>query len=123
MVNNHFKENTTLRDRIRNSSVVIDKYYPNKVPVVIQKLPRETYLPELKKNKFLIPGNMTHSSFLLYLRGVLTTEISPNTALFLSTDKGNMMCSGDMMLNIYQNHSDKQDNFLYLFYCSENTFG
>lgn len=120
---NHFKQNTHLRDRIRNSSVVIDKYYPNKVPVVIQKLARETYLPELKKNKFLIPGNMSYSSFLIYLRGVLTAKLCPNTAIFLSTENGHMMCSSDKMLNVYQRHSDNQDNFLYLFYCSENTFG
>lgn len=122
-MDNHFKKNTNLRDRIRNSSVVIDKYYPDKVPVVIQKLARETYLPELKKNKFLIPGNMSYSSFLIYLRGILTTTVSPSTAIFLSTEGGHMMCSSDKMLNVYQNHSDNQDNFLYLFYCSENTFG
>ena len=51
-MDNHFKQNTNLRDRIRNSSVVIDKYYPDKVPVVIQKLARETYLPELKNINF-----------------------------------------------------------------------
>ena len=34
-----------------------------------------------------------------------------------------MMCSNEQMFNVYQDHSDKQDNFLYLFYCSENTFG
>ena len=122
-MDNHFKKNTNLRDRIRNSSVVIDKYYPDKVPVVIQKLARETYLPELKKNKFLIPGNMSYSSFLIYLRGILTTTVSPSTAIFLSTEGGHMMCSSDKMLNVYQNQSDNQDNFLYLFYCSENTFG
>jgi hypothetical protein len=122
-MDNRFKKNTNLRDRIRNSSVVIDKYYPDKVPVVIQKLARETYLPELKKNKFLIPGNMSYSSFLIYLRGILTTTVSPSTAIFLSTEGGHMMCSSDKMLNVYQNHSDNQDNFLYLFYCSENTFG
>lgn len=122
-MDNHFKKNTNLRDRIRNSSVVIDKYYPDKVPVVIQKLARENYLPELKKNKFLIPGNMSYSSFLIYLRGILTTTVSPSTAIFLSTEGGHMMCSSDKMLNVYQNHSDNQDNFLYLFYCSENTFG
>ena len=122
-MDNYFKQNTNLRDRIKNSSVVIDKYYPNKVPVVIQKLARETYLPELKKHKFLIPGNMTYSSFLIYLRGILTKTVCPSTALFLTTEGGHMMCSNDQMLNVYQNHSDKQDNFLYLFYCSENTFG
>lgn len=122
-MDNRFKKNINLRDRIRNSSVVIDKYYPDKVPVVIQKLARETYLPELKKNKFLIPGNMSYSSFLIYLRGILTTTVSPSTAIFLSTEGGHMMCSSDKMLNVYQNHSDNQDNFLYLFYCSENTFG
>jgi len=122
-MDNHFKQNTNLRDRIRNSSVVIDKYYPDKVPVVIQKLARETYLPELKKHKFLIPGNMTYSSFLIYLRGILTTTLCPSTAIFLTTEGGHMMCANEQMLNVYQDHSDKQDNFLYLFYCSENTFG
>ena len=122
-MDNHFKQNTNLRDRIKNSSVVIDKYYPDKVPVVIQKLARETCLPELKKHKFLIPGNMSYSSFLIYLRGILTTTVSPSTAIFLTTEGGHMMCSNEKMLNVYQNHSDNQDNFLYLFYCSENTFG
>ena len=80
-MDNYFKQNTNLRDRIKNSSVVIDKYYPDKVPVVIQKLARETYLPELKKHKFLIPGNMTYSSFLIYLRGILTKTVCPSTTV------------------------------------------
>ena len=108
---------------MRNSSVVIEKYYPNKVPVIIQKSERDKQLPNLEKIKYLIPCDMTYSSLMIYIRNILTRKLAPSTALFLSTESGHILCSSDPMSKIYRDHSDSDDNFLYLFYCSENTFG
>ena len=120
---NHYKKNVSLDERIRNSSVVIEKYYPNKVPVIIQKSERDKQLPDLEKIKYLIPSDMIYSSLMIYIRNILIRKLPPSTALFLSTESGNIPCCTDTMNKIYREHSDKDDNFLYLFYCTENTFG
>lgn len=120
---NHYKKNVSLDERIRNSSVVLNKYYPEKIPVIIQKSERDKQLPNLEKNKYLIPSSMTYSSLLIYLRNILTKKIPASTAFFLNTESGHMLYCNDPLYKVYSDHSDKDDNFLYLFYCSENTFG
>ena len=112
-----------MSERKKNSSVVIEKYYPNKVPVIIQKSERDKQLPNLEKIKYLIPSEMTYSSLMIYIRNVLIKKLSPSIALFLSTESGHMLCSNEPISKIYIEHSDRDDKFLYLFYCTENTFG
>ena len=120
---NHYKTNVSLSERKRNSSVVLEKYYPNKVPVIIQKLERDKQLPNLEKIKYLIPSDMTYSSLMIYIRNILVKKLPSSTALFLTTESGHMLCSSEPLSKIYIEHSDNDDKFLYLFYCTENTFG
>tara|TARA_B100000963_G_C22637429_1_gene678357 strand:+ start:960 stop:1337 length:378 start_codon:yes stop_codon:yes gene_type:complete len=119
---NEYKNFFSLNERIQKSQKVIDKYYPNKVPVIIQKLPRDKNLPNIDKKSYLIPHDMNYSSLLVYLRNKLV-HIEASIALFLISESGKMLCSGDLMSKVYTDYCDKDDKLLYLFYCSENTFG
>ena len=120
-----FKHDYDIESRKKQSKQVIDKYYPYKVPVIIQKHKDDKELISFKRRKYLIPCDMNYSALMIVLRRkVLDNEkLPPSIALFLFTESGNLLCNTDNILTIYQQHCDKDDGFLYLYYCSENTFG
>lgn len=120
-----FKDEYDLESRIAQSKEALDKYYPYKVPVVIQRHVKNNELFLLKRRKYLIPCDMKYSALMVILRQkILENEkLPPSIALFLFTESGNILCNTDNILNIYQKYHDKEDGFLYLYYCSENTFG
>jgi hypothetical protein len=121
----NFKDEYNLESRKIQSKEALDKYYPYKVPVVIQRHLKNNELVPLKRRKYLIPCSMKYSALMVILRQkILEKEkLPPSIALFLFTESGNILCNTDNILNIYQQHHDREDGFLYLYYCSENTFG
>lgn len=119
---NPYKEQTALETRQKQSQTVLEKYYPYKVPVIIQRHHKSEELPEMKKIKYLIPMDMNYSSLMIILRQNIL-ECSPSMALFLTTSNGTILSSYDLISKVYDEHKDEDDEFLYLFYCSENTFG
>lgn len=122
-MNNPFKHNYGVDERCMQTKVVLDKHYPQKVPVVIQKLQREQKLNHMARQKFLIPMDMNYGQLLYIIRHRLNISSESGIALFMTTESGLMLTTRDLISEIYDKHKDETDNFLYLFYCSENTFG
>ena len=120
---NLYKKNNSFEIRFLQSKKVLDKYYPEKIPVIIQKHKREKNFPQIDKEKFLIPKGLDYAQLLYVIRNRLKLINDPGIALFLSTENGNMLTTNDIISDIYEINKDKEDNFLYLFYCGENTFG
>ena len=118
----NFKEEYSFNQRKIQSESVLDKFYPQKVPVIIQKHKKDKNLQSNDKRKYLIPHDMKYSSLMITLRHRVFENMPSSVALFLSTENGTMLCHTDNILNIYDKYVDK-DGFLYLYYCSENTFG
>ena len=50
-------------------------------------------------------------------------KLNAEKAIFLSTESGVMPPTTQLMGTIDVEHRDKDDNFLYLMYSAENTFG
>lgn len=76
-------------------------------------------LPEIDKNKYLVPYDLTIGQFVYVIRRridvpaeraifIFVNDILPPTAATLSS--------------VYEEHKD-EDGFLYILYSSENTFG
>lgn len=122
-MNNTFKQKYGLDQRRRQTQIVMDKHYPYKLPVVIQKLEREQKLGTMTKQKFLIPMDMNYGQLLYIIRNRLNLHVDSGIALFMTTENGTMLTNRDLISEVYDKHRDEADNFLYLFYCSENTFG
>ncbi|EHH62735.1 hypothetical protein EGM_21170 [Macaca fascicularis] len=62
-----FKQRKSLA--IRQEEVAgIRAKFPNKIPVVVERYPRETFLPLLDKTKFLVPQELTMTQFLSIIR-------------------------------------------------------
>ena len=83
--------------------------------------PSKSKLPSLKKTKYLVPNDMTICQFQFIIRRCL--DLEEEAALYLITNK-NITVTGDRTaMEIYNIYKDKEDNFLYLHYASELTWG
>ncbi len=96
------------------------KKYPEKIPVFITKLKdSRDNLPNISKNKFLVPRDLEFSQFIYTIRRYL--RIRPETAIILFVN-GQIPRASATFMEIY--HSFKSpDGLLKISYTSENTFG
>ena len=119
---NIWKNKYTLKERIAQTSVVLDKYYPNKVPVLLQVVSSNKDNILIDKHKYLLPASFSVSSF-IYLIKTKYMVSKPEIALFLFTENNSILSSNDTFGKIYDEQRNMQDNFLYVFVSCENTFG
>ena len=120
---NTYRESNSLESRRTQSNNVLKKHYPYKVPVIIQRHQREKLLNPLIRQKFLIPMDMNQAQLLYVIRNRLMLNNNDEIAIFMCTESGTMLNSSDLISQVYDYHKDQEDNFLYLYYCGENTFG
>ena len=91
---------------------------PDFVPVILVKGNRDT--PFLDKEKLLIPPDYTGLELYAFVRNRM--EMLPGQALFL-------MCSDKLVTQhitareLAHKYTDVEDDFLYIHYCLEHTFG
>jgi HAD superfamily hydrolase (TIGR01459 family) len=94
--------------------------YPDRVPVIIKKNSNDKILQDIDKERYLIPKNLNLSEIIFIIRKRI--NIDPKQAIFLFVGKGVLVPLSQTIGYIYeQYHSD--DNFLYMVYTTENTFG
>jgi GABA(A) receptor-associated protein len=98
----------------------IREKYPDRIPIICEKSLRDrSSLPDLDKNKYLVPQDFTVGQFMYVIRKRL--KINNSEALYLFANGHIMSCS--TTLNVaYHNYKDT-DGFLYLKYSKESTFG
>lgn len=110
--NHTFEERKAEIDKIR-------KKYPEKVPVVVERAQYSTNVPEIDKNKFLVPEELTIGQFIFVIRKRI--KLGPEQALFIFINN-ELPSTSTLMSHIYQKH--KSDcGFLYVTYSGENCFG
>ena len=114
-----YKQENTLEQRKEESNRIL-KEYINRIPIICESAPK-SQLPSLKKVKYLVPSDMTICQFQFIIRRNL--DLEEESALYLITSK-NITLTGDRtVMEIYNTYKDKEDNFLYLYYASELTWG
>jgi GABA(A) receptor-associated protein len=118
------KNENDLTKRISESNRIISKF-PDRIPVII--ITRNPNLEKmLKKNKFLVPYDLSVSYLLANIRSVI--KLDPSKALFLFCDN-NLLSGSQSLHEIYKNYRYKhgtgssKDNFLYISIEEETTFG
>lgn len=92
--------------------------YPTRVPVICVKVQNST-IPDLDKQKFLVPEDLSISQFTLVLRR--RVRLPPETAMYILVNNS-FPAPTTLMSAIYDNGKD-DDGFLYVMYSGENTFG
>lgn len=121
-MNNLYKKETPIVKRIHKSNEKLYHYYPMRVPVILQKYENDKILSDLPKKQFLVPTDITLSHLMFIIRKQFQNYLDPSVAIYLFSEKGDILCSTDLISKIYDTHKD-EDRLLYLFYCGENTFG
>ncbi len=113
-----FQKDHTFEVRSIESAKILAKY-PDRIPLIVEKTPINSILPQISKSKFLVPADITITQFMFIIRKYLKLE--PSVSIYLFCD-GVIPNAGESINNIYLQHKD-EDGFLYFFYAGENTFG
>jgi len=112
-----FKEEHTFDKRLEESTKIRQKY-PERVPVIVEKVAR-SQINDIDKRKFLVPSDISVAQFMWIIRKRIA--LPPEKAIFLFVDK-TIPQSSVSMGQLYEEHKDP-DGFLYIAYSGENTFG
>jgi len=112
-----YKEMVDFEKRQLESSRILKKH-PDRIPVIVEKV-RGCKLPDIDKQKFLVPQDMTLGQFMYIIRKRIRLESSE--ALFVMI-QNNLAPTNKPMCELFENLKD-DDGFLYIVYTSENTFG
>ncbi len=112
-----FKEKFTFEQRVTECERVRSRF-PDRIPVIVER-GRNSNVPLIDKNKYIVPSSLSLGQFCYVLRNRL--KLSSDQAIFLFID--NTLCTtSSLMSEIYARHKD-YDGFLYVIYCGESTFG
>uniref|UniRef100_A0A8C1AFY0 Microtubule-associated protein 1 light chain 3 gamma, like n=1 Tax=Cyprinus carpio carpio TaxID=630221 RepID=A0A8C1AFY0_CYPCA len=106
-----FKQRKCLATR-KDEVCTIRSKFPNKLPVIVERYPREKKLPLLDKTKFLVPHELTLGQFLSLLRSKI--ELEASQALYLLISGKKMSCLSASMGEVYSQFRDPDDHVLLL---------
>lgn len=112
-----FKEKFSYEKRRLESQKLREKY-PNRIPIIIDKHKIST-IPDIDKNKFLVPCDITVGHFFFMIRKRINLKKEDAMYIFIN-DKIPSLTA--LISSIYKEYKN-EDGFLYAIYCSEATFG
>jgi len=107
----------TFEKRTEESAKIIKKY-TDRVPIIVLK--HETCgLPDIDKNKYLVPRDMSLSQFVFVIRK--RVHLKASESLFITINQ--RLMSGSTPIDTIYDELKDPDGFIYIVYTSENTFG
>lgn len=114
-----FKKKHAFTKRLNEANRVLEKY-SDRIPIIVERNSGTSKdMPVLDKQKFLVPTDLTVGQFVYVIRKRI--KLAPEKAIFIMI--GNILPTTSMLISeLYHEYKD-EDNFLYLSYSSENTFG
>ena len=104
--------------RLAESKRIRSKY-PDRIPIIVERDPRSTNVPDIDKKKYLVPSDLSCGQFLYVIRKRL--KVPPETGLFLFI-KDTLPPTAALVSHLYETNKD-DDGFLYCRFSGENTFG
>lgn len=117
---NLFRRQHSFDVRSREAKRILGKY-DDKVPVIVTRSSTSrSKVPDIDKNKFLCPEDLTVGQFLTVIRKRIS--LSPEESIFLFVDDSLLVPTSSSMGEVYRENKN-EDGFLYFTYCNENTFG
>jgi len=118
VVENDYKQKYTLEERLVESNRILTKHV-DRIPVILSKLAGSN-APEIEKRRYLIPNVYTVAQLIHIIRTRL--NISEEKGIFIFVNGVVMPNPNEKMYELYSKEKDK-DQFLYITYSLENTFG
>lgn len=113
-----YKQKKSFEERKNEATIILNKY-PERLPIICEKVPGSSLVPSLDKIKFLVPKNLTVGQFIHVVRK--RVEISPTTAIFVYCNN-TIPPTSSPLITLYKECHD-EDGFLYIQYNGEDTFG
>ncbi len=113
-----FKTRNSFEERKKESERVLTTY-PDRIPIVCERSSRSANIPDIDKQKYLVPMDLTIGQFMFVIRKRM--KIAPEIAIYLFIN-GTIPPTSAIVSKLYHDSKDK-DGFLYLEYSGENTFG
>jgi len=107
----------TFEQRLKECNNILTKY-PDRICIYIEKLETCKTLPDLVKNKYLVPKTITAAQFIIVIRSKL--PVPKDKALFFYIN--NSIISGNIIMETFNKYKDP-DGFLYIKYTAESCFG
>ncbi|XP_063297303.1 microtubule-associated proteins 1A/1B light chain 3C [Pelobates fuscus] len=114
-----FKQRKSLAAR-KGEVIGIKAKFPTKIPVVVERYPKEKYLPRLDKIKFLVPQDLSLAQLINIIRNRM--DLSATHAFYLLINNKSLGSLSLTMSELYKDHKD-EDGFLYITYASQEMFG
>ena len=126
MSSKSFKEEHSF-DKRKGEADKIRRKYPDRIPVIVERNPKEKTIGDIDKKKYLVPGDLTVTQFMYVVKK--RVKIGSEQALYCfvkenenGKTKDTLPASSSTMAVVYQKYKD-EDCFLYLTYSGENSFG
>lgn len=116
-----YKTLNSFEFRRKEAERVLTKY-PDRIPIICERTKaNRPMLPNIDKNKYLVPNTLTVGQFMYVIRKRIKLEAE--RALFLFIGSAQVIpATSSLISSLYEQHKDR-DGFLYIVYTDENTFG
>uniref|UniRef100_A0A6C0AYG9 Autophagy-related protein n=1 Tax=viral metagenome TaxID=1070528 RepID=A0A6C0AYG9_9ZZZZ len=111
-----FVSGNTPEERKKYSETLKNKY-PDRVPIIIKSNGKN--VPEMDKERYLMPKNLKMSDLVYIIRKKIILD--EKHALFVFVN--NCLVPMNNTIEEIYNQYHSEDNFLYVIYGTENTFG
>lgn len=114
---NSYKKKFTHEQICKQADNILKKY-PDRIPIIVQS-GKDSTIPKLEKNKFLVPRDITLGQFIYIIRR--RVELKPEEAMFVFINDS-LVNNSKLMSDIYDEYKD-ETGFLFCHISNENTFG
>jgi GABA(A) receptor-associated protein len=115
----NFEKTHKFEDRLAESTKIRNKY-PDRIPVIVERNPNTSNIPNIDKNKFLVPGDLTVGQFLYVIRKRI--KLNPEQAIFIFINGKILPSTSALMSNLYKDYKT-ECGYLFVNYAGESTFG
>jgi GABA(A) receptor-associated protein len=112
-----FKKKHNFDKRLNESKLITEKY-PDKVPIIVERL-KNSDIPDIDKKKYLVPKDLTAGQFIYVIRRRIKLEKEKAIFVFI---KDILPPTSATIEQLYEDNKD-DDGFLYVVYSGENAFG
>ncbi|KAL3100380.1 hypothetical protein niasHS_001683 [Heterodera schachtii] len=114
-----FKLRKTIVERKRMVQEIM-RQQTDKVPLIIERMKDERFLPLLSHCKYLVPAHFTVADVMQIVRRRL--QLHPDQAFYLVVNEKSWVTISMTVGQLYDQEKD-EDGFLYIVYASQHAFG
>ena len=113
-----YRKNVQFDERKLKAAIIL-KQHPDRIPVVVECSEQLQSIHPLKKNKFIVPYELTLAQFMFVIRKHM--KLDPEYAIYVFINN-RLHPTTSLIGTIYEKEKD-EDGFMYMDVFQESTFG